>query len=94
MEIKEAETKVAKLVVSSGGVWHKILRGPPTFDMADWSTHCTWYFGRATTKNIRLPDGELPEDPKLLCHKCFPGEKVNLKYKELQRLRRHMKEVA
>ena len=59
-------------VLSSTGVWHLVVRGPPSFCIADWITSCGWSFGGSRAAKLgELHD--LPDDPLLLCARCLPA---------------------
>ena len=45
----------SEFVVSAGGVWHKVLHGPPEFKIEDWSSFCGWCFGTSRARAIRMP---------------------------------------
>ena len=92
---EHSATKPPEWVVSTAGVWHKILHGPADRkDKAAWQSFCGWGFGKRAG-NARLePLESLPAEPKVLCHKCFGLARQELKRAQLVRLRRHIGEGA
>ena len=74
-------------------IWHKVLRGPPTDELADWLTHCGWAFGGAARAGVTEPEAA-PDDPKMLCQKCFRERREELKVLRVARLTRHMRGVS
>ena len=61
-------------VVSSSGVAHFVVFGPPEADMSLAVTTCGWRFGGAVGAKLS-PRSELPSVYKKLCARCFPEER-------------------
>lgn len=61
-------------VVSSSGVAHYVVFGPPEADMSLAVTTCGWRFGGAVGARL-APRSELPAMYKKLCARCFPEER-------------------
>ena len=59
------------------GVVHVILHGKLTDSPRSWRSLCGWAFGLANARRC----SELPAVPKLICEKCLPNLKRNLKTK-------------
>ena len=88
-----AQTSPADSFVISGRakVWHRIARGPPEWQIGDWSTLCGWNFARPAhgaraTADTMMSTGPLPDDRKALCLSCFPSERRQLKAAAQKRL--------
>ena len=71
-----------KVVVSSTGIAHQVLFGPPEVELDNAATVCGWTFGGAKAR-LGGPD-LLPREHKFLCSKCFPERRKHLK-SELER---------
>ena len=93
----EAQTAPPDAFVISGmstrgrRIWHKVTRGPPAWQMGDWSTKCGWNFARPSKGSrakfdTELTSDPLPEDRKLLCKSCFPCERADRKTFAQQKL--------
>ena len=76
-----------RVVVSSTGVAHIVLLGPPEVELVQASSVCGWTFGGG---RARLGGRELiPDSHKLLCARCFPVKRQQLKDDLSGRARRH-----
>ena len=66
-----------RLVLSSTGVAHQVLHGPPEIELINAAAVCGWAFGGA---KARLGGPELmPQEHKFLCARCFPSQRKQLK---------------
>ena len=66
-----------KVVISSTGIAHQVLFGPPDVDLSNSVTVCGWTFGGA---KARLGGRDLlPDSHKSLCARCFPEKRKHLK---------------
>ena len=89
------EVVTDRYVTSKSLIWHKVLRGPPYFDIALWSTMCGWPFGRAANSGTKLESREpVASERKRLCQKCLPSERIMFKDAEKQSLREQVGEEA
>ena len=104
LRVAEAQTAPDDSFVISGKstrglrIWHKVTRGPPLWEMGDWSTQCGWNFARPSKgsrakHDTQLSTGPLPDDRNILCKSCFPGERGILKASAQQRLVEQVGEV-
>ena len=83
--------RVDRVVVSSTGIAHIVLLGPPEVDLVNSSSMCGWAFGGG---RARLGGTELiPDNHKLLCARCFPTKRQQLKEVLEGRTRRQVGEA-
>ena len=87
---EEAELS-ERVVVSSTGIAHVVLRGPPDVDLANATSVCGWAFGggRARLGGMEL----IPNSHKQLCARCFPEKRKQLKEDFEGRARRQVGEA-
>ena len=57
------------------GIWHKVARGPPAFDLDLWLTTCGWRFGAGERPRLATADEVPLQNYKMLCGKCYPAAK-------------------
>ena len=80
-----------QVVVSSTGIVHKVLFGPPLVELVNSTSVCGWSFGGG---RARLGGAELiPNDHKALCARCFPEKRRLLKEDLERRARRQVGEA-
>ena len=71
----DGQTALDYVVNEASGVWHRVARGPPQFEVVDFSSACGWRFGRGSRS--RLSNRQfLPDNPGLVCSKCCPSERL------------------
>ena len=83
--------QLEQIVVSSTGIAHVVLRGPPDVELVNATSVCGWAFGGG---RARLGGPELiPDSHKQLCARCFPERRKQLKQEFEGRARRQVGEA-
>ena len=78
-EVMAAKAKESKLdvVLSTSGLAHAVLAGPPEFDLQRSTTRCGWRFAASGASLVSW--AALPSSHKALCARCFPEQRAAAK---------------